>query len=139
LAIALLKEHMRLIKAIQLGLPLLGAVSARAQQPRPAEVGASYQHHLLPVPAHVQFQTGRLAVADTFTVALPGQRDERLQAGIARMLRRLEGRTGLTLAHGLASDASAATLVVESRSPGLSVPAVEEHESYTLTVNDKQV
>src|SRR5947209_8359196 len=129
---------MRLTKAILLGLPLLCALGAHAQQPRPTDVGTLYQHHLMPVPAHMQFQTGRLAVADTFTVAFEGQPDERLRAGIARMLRRLEGRTGLTLARGLASDAATATLIVESRSPGLSVPAVEENESYTLTVTDKQ-
>src|SRR2546423_8357546 len=129
---------MRLTKAILLSLSLLCAVSARAQQPRPTDVPASYQHHLMPVPAHIQFQSGRLAVADTFTVALQGQTDERLQSGIARVLRRLEGRTGLTLARGLASDANTATLVVESHSPGLAVPAVEENESYTLTVTDKQ-
>jgi len=133
-----LSEYMRLTKAILLGLPLLCALGAHAQQPRPTDVGTLYQHHLMPVPAHVQFQTGRLAVADTFTVALQGQADERLQAGIARMLRRLEGRTGLTLARGLASDANNATLVVESHSPGLSVPAVDENESYTLAVTDKQ-
>jgi hexosaminidase len=127
---------MRLTKAILLGLPLLCAVSARAQQPRPAD--APYRHHLMPVPAQMQFQPGRLAVAATFTVALQGSPDERLQAGIARVLRRLEGRTGLTLARGLASEANTATLVVESHSPGLALPAVEENESYTLTVNDKQ-
>ena len=133
-----LSGYMRLTKAILLAVPLLCAVNARAQQPRPTDVPASYQHHLMPVPAHVQFQTGRLAVADTFTVALQGQPDERLQAYIARMLRRLEGRTGLTLARGLTSDANTAALIVESHSPGLAVPAVEENESYTLTVTDKQ-
>lgn len=130
-------NYMKITNSLILCL-LLCPLSARAQQARAPEMPAAYQHHLMPVPAQVQFQPGRLAVSDTFTVALQGPPDERLQAGIARVLRRLEGRTGLTLARSLASDANTATLVVQSHSPGLAVPAVEEHESYTLTVNDRQ-
>src|SRR5205085_4632249 len=64
--------------------------------------------------------------------------DERLRAGVDRMLRRLEGRTVLELARGLGADATGAKLLVETRGPGKTIPAVDEDESYTLEVNERQ-
>lgn len=106
---------------------------AAAQTPAPAA-----RHNLMPVPASVRFNEGRLAVDKTFTVAANGHVDERLRAGIERMLRRLEGRTVLELARGLSKDAASAKLLIEARGPGQSVPSVDEDESYTLEVNDRQ-
>ncbi|HEV7905232.1 MAG TPA: family 20 glycosylhydrolase [Pyrinomonadaceae bacterium] len=103
-----------------------------------APPAAAPQHNLMPVPASVRFDAGRLAVNNTFSIAARGQQDARLTSGIARFLRRIEGRTVLELPRGLAADASAATLVVESSAPGQAVPSVEENESYTLEVSDRQ-
>ncbi|MFL6256677.1 MAG: beta-N-acetylhexosaminidase [Pyrinomonadaceae bacterium] len=107
--------------------------SAAAQTPAPAA-----RHNLMPVPASVRFNQGRLAVDKTFTVAAGGHVDERLRAGVERALRRLEGRTVLELARGLSTDAASAKLLIEARGPGKSVPSVDEDESYTLEVNDRQ-
>lgn len=96
------------------------------------------RHNLMPVPASASFGQGRLAVDKTFTVAAKGHVDERLRAGIDRALRRLEGRTVLELARGLNADAAGAKLLVEARGPGRAVPSVEEDESYTLDVNERQ-
>ncbi|HEX3557666.1 MAG TPA: family 20 glycosylhydrolase [Pyrinomonadaceae bacterium] len=96
------------------------------------------QHHLMPVPASVQFKPGRLAVTKSFTVATPGHTDERLLSGIARVVRRLEGRTVLELPLEPTSDAASAALLVECKGPGLAVPSVEEDESYSLEVTDRQ-
>ncbi|HEY1404427.1 MAG TPA: family 20 glycosylhydrolase, partial [Pyrinomonadaceae bacterium] len=82
--------------------------------------------------------SGRLVVSKTFNVALKGQPDARLEAGIDRFLRRIEGRTVMELPRGLASDAAAATFVIESGGAGKPVPSVEEDESYTLEVSDRQ-
>jgi hexosaminidase len=92
----------------------------------------------MPVPASVRFNPGRLPVNKSFTVAMRGQPDTRLQAGIDRFLRRVEGRTVMELPRGLANDAASATLLVESGGPGKAVPSVEEDESYTLEVTDRQ-
>jgi hexosaminidase len=86
----------------------------------------------------VRFTPGRLPVNKSFTVALKGQPDTRLQAGIDRFLRRVEGRTVMELPRGLANNAASATLLVESGGPGKAVPSVEEDESYTLEVSDRQ-
>jgi len=107
---------------------------------RPQDTSApqAHQHNLMPVPARVQFQSGRLAVDKTFHVATTGFSDERLRAGIERALWRLEGRTGLTFAPGRATDESGAQLLVQTTGPGKTIPAVDEDESYTLDVSDQQ-
>ncbi|MBV9923910.1 MAG: family 20 glycosylhydrolase, partial [Acidobacteria bacterium] len=95
-------------------------------------------HNLMPVPASVRFDQGRLAFDKSFTVAAAGHVDERLRAGVERMLRRLEGRTVVELPRGLSADAASAKLLVEARGPGKTVPSVDEDESYTLEVNERQ-
>ena len=44
----------------------------------------------------------------------------------------------MELARGLATDTATATLVVESGGPGKAVPSVDEDESYSLKVTDRQ-
>jgi hexosaminidase len=95
-------------------------------------------HTLMPVPASVRFAPGRLAITATFTVAAAGHTDPRLQAGVERAVRRLEGRTVLELPRGMAADASSATLVLRVGAAGHEVPSVKEDESYTLEVSDRQ-
>lgn len=119
-------------------LLLLCFVSASARLTVARQTPAARQHNLMPVPASVRFDAGRLAVDKSFTVAAKGHSDERLRAGIERAVRRLEGRTVLEVARGLAADAASATLVVHCQGPGRAVPSVEEDESYTLEVNERQ-
>src|SRR3954464_1901981 len=115
------------MKALKLiSILLLSAFVPRAAAQTPA------RHNLMPVPASVRFNQGRLAVDKTFTVAAAGHVDERLRAGVDRTLRRLEGRAVLELARGLSADTTGAKLLVEARGPGKTVPAVDEDESYTL-------
>jgi hexosaminidase len=96
------------------------------------------RHNLMPVPASVRFDAGRLPITKSFNVAARGHTDERLRAGVERALRRLEGRTVLELQRGLAQDAAAATLVVECKGPGQAIQSVEEDETYKLDVTDRQ-
>jgi hexosaminidase len=96
------------------------------------------RHNLMPVPSSVRFNSGRLAVTRSFSVAAKGHVDDRLRSGIERALRRLEGRTVLELPRGLAADAAPAALVVECQKPGQIVPSVDEDESYSLEVTDRR-
>lgn len=110
-------------------------ITGRAESPQ--------SHHLMPVPATVRFQSGRLALPSAFTVATKGHTDDRLRGGIDRMARRLEAATGQTYARGaaaaaVAADAATATLVVECQGPGAAVPKLGEDESYTLDVSATQ-
>ena len=125
---------MRVRTCLPLILTLFCAPGAYAQT-TPA---AAAQHNLMPAPASVRFNAGRLPVSKSFTVAARGQADARLRAGVERLLRRMEGRTVLELPRGLAADAASASLVVESGGPGRDVPSVEEDESYSLEVTDRQ-
>src|SRR5204862_1120734 len=99
---------------------------------------APAQMNLMPVPASVQIQSGRLPITSSFKVAVKNYTDDRLRAGIDRMLRRLAGRTVLTLPADLATDEAAATLVVQCERAGEIIPSLNENESYSLEINDKQ-
>ena len=118
-------------------LSLFCASSAYAQTGA-ATAPAATQHNLMPVPLSVRFNAGKLPISKSFTVAVKGQVDPRLQGGIERAVRRIEARTVMELARGLAPDAATATLVVESGGPGKAVPSVDEDESYSLEVSDTQ-
>src|SRR5882672_2594403 len=132
---------MKTVKYTKLVLILSCALSLTAPlkaQSISAEVMAPVQLNLMPVPASVQTQTGRLPITGNFNVAVKNYTDDRLRAGIARMLARLAGRTVLTLPAVLATDESTATLVVQCERAGDIVPSLDENESYSLEVNDKQ-
>ncbi|MCU1288519.1 MAG: Beta-N-acetylhexosaminidase [Acidobacteria bacterium] len=93
---------------------------------------------LMPVPASVNWKSGRLPVSKTFSVAIKGQTDERLKSYIFRVMRRLEGRTILELPREYAIDASSAQLLIETQSTGNAVPKLGDDESYNLEVTDRQ-
>ncbi len=132
---------MKIAKCIQLALILMCASSlgstVRTQEATPA-VRAPGQFNLMPVPASVQTQAGRLAITSTFSVATKNYSDDRLRAGIVRMIKRLAGRTVLTLPADLISDESAGVLVVQCDGPGEAIPSVTENETYSLEISDKQ-
>src|SRR5687768_8201319 len=100
-------------------------VTAQEQTPK---------HNLMPVPAAVKFHPERLTVDSSFKVATRGHSDARLQAGIARFIKRLEGRTVLSLAPGLAPDDQTTPLVIHCEGPGKNIPAVGENESYRIDI-----
>lgn len=99
---------------------------------------APYQHNLMPVPASVTFDNERLAIDDSFKVAIRGHSDARLQSAIARFVKRLEGRTVFSLAPGLALDDQTATLIVQCDGPGQDIPSVSENESYSIDITYHQ-
>src|SRR5436305_10666108 len=121
-----------------IAISILGLVSSLYGQNPIANTMSRAQMNLMPVPASVQIQTGRLPITGSFNVAVKNYTDDRLRAGIARMLTRLAGRTVLTLPADLAADEGTATLVVQCERVGDIVPSLSENESYSLEVNDKQ-
>jgi hexosaminidase len=81
--------------------------------------------------------TGKLRITSAFTVATSGHTDDRLRGGLTRMIRRLAGRTNITLPLDL-SAGDKAGLVIQCDGPGQTVPSVNENESYRLTISDQQ-
>ncbi|HMG32666.1 MAG TPA: family 20 glycosylhydrolase [Blastocatellia bacterium] len=92
-------------------------------------------HNLMPVPESIEFKQGRLPFRSSFTTAITGPVDKRLEAAIDRAMRRLEGKTGLTLARGFVESSADATLQIECSGPGMAVQSPEEDESYSLDVD----
>ena len=94
--------------------------------------------NLMPVPASIKFQPERLAVDANFRVATRGHSDARLEAGIFRFIRRLEGRTVLTLSPSLAPDDQTTPLIINCGGPGKNIPSVSENESYRIDITRRQ-
>jgi hexosaminidase len=92
----------------------------------------------MPVPAVVQFHAERLGIDSSFQVAIRGHSDARLQSGIARFIKRLEGRTVLSFPSGLATDDQTTPLIVQCDGPGKDIPALGENESYRLDITSRQ-
>src|SRR5215208_3579910 len=82
-------------------------------------VVVAQQHDLMPAPALVTFDNERLAIDESFKVAIRGHSDARLQAAVARFVKRLEGRTVFSFAPGLALDDQLTTFIVHCEGPGL--------------------
>jgi hexosaminidase len=115
-----------------ISLILFCAAVVNAQQPSTPKL------NLMPVPASVKFHNERLAVDSNFKVATRGHSDARLQAAIVRFMKRLEGRTVLTLAPGFAPDDQMTPLVIHCQGPGQDVPSVRENESYKIDITRRQ-
>jgi hexosaminidase len=96
-----------------------------------------YQDHLLPMPAHIGFQPGRMIVDSGFTVSVDAPADPRLTASIQRFISRLENVTAIQLSHDLKNDPSA-HLIIRAKSPGHAIPQLDDDESYTLAVSGDQ-
>lgn len=117
-------------------LLLLSALSVSAQQPVTADL--SPQHRLMPAPASLRFQSGRLNIDSSFRTAVDGYSDARLQAGLHRATLRLERRTGVEFSLTPPTDSQVAGLVIRCGGPGKPVPSVDEDESYSLDVSDSR-
>src|SRR6266478_190607 len=128
-------KHTILVLMLTCAFNLPGELQA---QPAASEMIAAGQLALMPVPASVQMQAGRFPITSSFKVMVKSYADDRLRGGIARMLRRLAGRTVLSLAPEPATDEGAATLVIQCERAGAAVPSLNENESYNLEVTDKQ-
>ena len=87
---------------------------------------------LMPVPASVQSGTGSLRVDSSFSVALSGHTEPRLDRAVARFLRQLARQTALPLS--LKPVKAKATLVVQTDHASKEIQEVGEDESYVLEV-----
>jgi hexosaminidase len=108
---------------------ILGIVAVRAQ----AQTPATFTNTLLPEPARLSVQTGRLELTPSFTVITDRFHDARLDEAIGRTLLRLESQIGLQIATA-AQRGAAGTLTVTVDGPGETVQSLDENETYSLDV-----
>ncbi len=123
---------MKLNRRLLLLLIITCAVVASAQQPSTPKLD------LMPVPTSITFHNERLTVDSNFRVATRGHSDARLQAAIARFMKRLEGRTVLTLDSTIAPDDQTTPLIIQTQGPGKDIPGLGEDESYRIDITRRQ-
>ena len=89
---------------------------------------------LMPLPAVSTAAPGALAIGPTFSVALSGVADARMQSAVDRFLSRIARQTGMPIAAAKAADASQVVMRVECAEAGPEYPTLREDESYSLDV-----
>src|SRR5580704_15154099 len=104
-----------------------GASSQSPAQPVP-------QLNLMPMPSSLQLGSGALPVSASFSVAIEGHREPRLERAVERFCRDLSRRTGLFIGVKIV-DASKATLVIHVERASKPVQDLREDESYVLDVD----
>ncbi len=129
-----LRHAMRKTNLFAIALLMSAVPIAQAQ----GESASAPQHHLMPVPASVRIEPGRLPIEKSFMVAVTKHRDARLLRGIGRALQRLKARTGVEFSHEIRKDAGAATLSIEVAGPGEALQSISEDESYSLHITAQQ-
>ncbi|HVW76746.1 MAG TPA: beta-N-acetylhexosaminidase [Alloacidobacterium sp.] len=101
---------------------------------RAQTASSTFNNTLMPQPAKLTVEQGSFILKPSFSVAATQFHDERLDAGIRRMLHRLEYQTGVPLSKTIGKDASNASLVIAVKGAGEAVQSVDEDESYSLNV-----
>ncbi len=124
------KSFLKSLLVFTLILSSAGAILAQELQ--------SARRNLMPLPANVQWKSGKLRVTKTFAVAVTRQTDERLRSYISRIMRRMEGRTVTEFSREFSSDPANAQLLIETQSTGNAIPKLGDDESYNLEISDKQ-
>ncbi|MBW8749529.1 MAG: glycosyl hydrolase, partial [Acidobacteria bacterium] len=99
-------------------------------------VAAKAQTGLMPLPAELTKSSGVLALQSTFKVSTPRSHDARLEAAIARAVRRIE--VAADLRHEGRGVFGTTPLEVSVASPGQTVQSLSEDESYSLTVTSEK-
>jgi hexosaminidase len=90
--------------------------------------------NLMPYPSSVQIGSGSLKIDSSFTVALTGYSEPRLDRAAQRFLHTLHRQTALVIASKPTNDAKA-TLVVHTDHASKEVQELGEDESYVLEVS----
>src|SRR6202007_445973 len=97
--------------------------------------GASAQEQprlkFMPMPANVQVGSGSLRVDSSFSVALTGHTESRLDRAVQRFLRQLSRQTALPLSP---KGSAKPTLTVHTDHASKEVQELGENESYTLSI-----
>jgi hexosaminidase len=87
--------------------------------------------NLMPIPASLQTNTGSLRVDSSFTVALTGHTEARLDRAVQRFLRQLSRQTAIPLS---ARPSTKPTLTIHTDHASKEVQELGEDESYTLSI-----
>ena len=96
---------------------------------------ALFAHDLMPLPAKLRADEGRLRIDQNFSfVELNGYREPRLEAAVARLVEQVERKTGIRMSSARAGYAPSPALVIYCDHAGAAVQQAQEDESYRLKV-----
>jgi hexosaminidase len=122
-----------LARIVMIGAVLAGPFAAFSQENPP-------MMNLMPVPAKVSLDQGKLRITENFTIGALGERGDRTLKAAIRFMTRLAGRTGLFFKQDFPFElakSNQAILLTRSDRPGRLEPG--EDESYSLTVNPDRI
>ena len=115
---------------------LLSGSSMKAQQESAGELG------LMPLPSHFEAGTGSFTLKPGMHMAYAHFHNPRLEAGVVRMMERLQFESGVPLPHvpsQVAGDLASAGIVIDVAGAGGAVQSLDEDESYSLTVTPQLI
>jgi hexosaminidase len=115
---------------------LLGSSGMKAQQVSAGETG------LMPLPSHFEAGTGSFTLQPGMHMAYAHFHNPRLEAGVVRMMARLQFESGVPLPHvpsQVAGELSSAGIVIDVAGAGGAVQSIDEDESYSLTVTPQLI
>jgi len=92
---------------------------------------------LMPMPRSLVWGQGRLPVDGAFSISLTGHKDPMLQKAAARILHRIQRKTGIPLRASTAADNAKAALEIHCIGAGEAVQSFRADESYSLNVTQK--
>ena len=100
-----------------------------------AAAATALDHDLMPAPVSVRFGSGALAIDRDFKVTSATPCDERVTAGLERLLAAFAKSAEVTLPPTATAPSEGARLVVECAASGAAVQQAVEDESYRLEVS----
>ena len=104
-----------------------------------AQTAAADELSLMPAPSSVHVDSGFFQVTPNLQPAYVHFHDARLEAGLARMLTRLQYATGVQLPHGATYTSGTPSLAIDVSGAGGVVQSLDEDESYKLVVTSAQI
>jgi hexosaminidase len=106
----------------------LGQTTPQQSSSSPVEL------NVVPAPASVDPGTGRLLIQQSFSVAITGHDELRLDRALQRFVHTISRETGMPLPTRLADSEKQATLVVHADHASKSVQDADEDDSYVLEI-----
>jgi len=88
----------------------------------------------MPLPSKLFFEAGHLTIDSTFSVALTGYVEQRLEEAARRLVKRLSTQTGIPMAVRVTGASAQTTLALHCEGAAGEVQTAVEDESYTLIV-----
>jgi len=117
-------------------ITILAALTLFATLTTRVEAQVQQSLSLMPMPAKMQLGNGRLLIDPSFSVAVTGHKEPRLQSAVELFLTQLRGQTGIPPINMKLTNSAGAALVIDCAGGTKNVQQLGEDESYRLEIAD---